>query len=48
MFQKLFLEGLHSRYVERYLARLAELLRSSYLGTIVKGMERESGLCRMK
>lgn len=32
-----FPEGLHSRYVERYLARLAELLGSPYLGTIVKG-----------
>lgn len=32
-----FPEGLHSRYIERYNARLAELLGSSYLGTIVKG-----------
>lgn len=32
-----FPEGLHSRYVERYLARLAELLKAPYLGTIVKG-----------
>lgn len=32
-----FPEGLHSRYIERYLARLAELLGSPYLGTIVKG-----------
>jgi NAD(P)H-dependent FMN reductase len=32
-----FLEGLHSRYVERYLEKLAERLRSPYLGTIVKG-----------
>jgi hypothetical protein len=32
-----FPEGLHSRYVERYLARLAEMLGSTYLGTIVKG-----------
>jgi hypothetical protein len=32
-----FPEALHSRYVERYLVRLAELLGSPYLGTIVKG-----------
>ena len=32
-----FPEGLHSRYVERYLERLASLLGSPYLGTIVKG-----------
>jgi len=32
-----FPEGLHSRYVERYLERLAEHLDSPYLGTIVKG-----------
>lgn len=32
-----FPEGLHSRYVERYLARLADRLGSPYLGTIVKG-----------
>jgi multimeric flavodoxin WrbA len=32
-----FPEGLHSRYVERYLARLTEKLGSPYLGTIVKG-----------
>lgn len=32
-----FPEGLHSRYVERYLARLAKRLGSPYLGTIVKG-----------
>ncbi|MCD4803223.1 MAG: NAD(P)H-dependent oxidoreductase [Anaerolineales bacterium] len=32
-----FPEGLHSRYVERYLERLALRLGSPYLGTIVKG-----------
>jgi hypothetical protein len=32
-----FPEGLHSRYVERYLERLAARLGSPYLGTIVKG-----------
>jgi multimeric flavodoxin WrbA len=32
-----FPEGLHSRYVERYNARLTELLGVPYLGTIVKG-----------
>ncbi len=32
-----FPEGLHSRYVERYLASLAARLGSPYLGTIVKG-----------
>jgi hypothetical protein len=32
-----FPEGLHSRYVERYLEKLAARLGSSYLGTIVKG-----------
>ncbi len=32
-----FPEGLHSRYVERYLAGLAARLGSAYLGTIVKG-----------
>ena len=32
-----FPEGLHSRYVERYLAGLAARLGSVYLGTIVKG-----------
>ena len=32
-----FPEGLHSRYVERYLERLASRLGSPYLGTIVKG-----------
>lgn len=32
-----FPEGLHSRYVERYLAGLADRLGSAYLGTIVKG-----------
>lgn len=32
-----FPEGLHSRYVERYNARLAEMLGAPYLGTIVKG-----------
>ncbi|MFO7585001.1 MAG: NAD(P)H-dependent oxidoreductase [Anaerolineales bacterium] len=32
-----FPEGLHSRFVERYLERLAERLGCAYLGTIVKG-----------
>lgn len=32
-----FPEGLHSRYVERYLEKLATRLKSPYLGTIVKG-----------
>ena len=32
-----FPEGVHSRYVERYLAGLAGRLGSAYLGTIVKG-----------
>ena len=32
-----FPEGLHSRYVERYLEKLAERLGCPYLGTIVKG-----------
>jgi multimeric flavodoxin WrbA len=32
-----FPESLHSRYVERYLERLAARLGSPYLGTIVKG-----------
>jgi len=32
-----FPEGLHSRYIERYLERLAARLGSPYLGTIVKG-----------
>jgi multimeric flavodoxin WrbA len=32
-----FPEGLHSRYVERYLEKLAERLGFPYLGTIVKG-----------
>ena len=32
-----FPEGLHSRYVERYLEKLAERLGCAYLGTIVKG-----------
>ena len=32
-----FPEGLHSRYVERYLKKLASRLGSPYLGTIVKG-----------
>ncbi len=32
-----FPEGLHSRYVERYLEKLAARLGSPYLGTIVKG-----------
>jgi hypothetical protein len=32
-----FPEGLHSRYVERYLEKLAARLGSSYLGTVVKG-----------
>ncbi|MCJ7735523.1 MAG: NAD(P)H-dependent oxidoreductase [Anaerolineales bacterium] len=32
-----FPEGVHSRYVERYLAALAARLSSPYLGTIIKG-----------
>ena len=32
-----FPESAHSRYVERYLARLAHRLKAPYLGTIVKG-----------
>ena len=32
-----FPEALHSRYVERYLEKLASRLKSPYLGTIVKG-----------
>lgn len=32
-----FAESLHSRYVERYLEKLARRLGSPYLGTIVKG-----------
>ena len=32
-----FPEALHSRYVERYLAKLASRLGSPYLGTIIKG-----------
>ncbi len=32
-----FPEGLHSRYVERYLEKLAARLGSPYLGTIVRG-----------
>ncbi len=32
-----FPEGTHSRYVERYLEKLAQRLNSPYLGTIVKG-----------
>lgn len=32
-----FPEGLHSRYVERYLEKLAERLGSPYLGTVVRG-----------
>jgi hypothetical protein len=32
-----FPEGLHSRYVERYLEILADRLGSPYLGTVVKG-----------
>ncbi len=32
-----FPEGLHSRYVERYLEKLARRLGSPYLGTVVKG-----------
>ncbi len=32
-----FPESAHSRYVERYLARLAQRLKAPYLGTIVKG-----------
>jgi hypothetical protein len=37
LIQSGFPEGLHSRYVERYNARLAELLGAPYLGTIIKG-----------
>lgn len=32
-----FPEGLHSRFIERYLEKLAKRLGSPYLGTIVKG-----------
>jgi hypothetical protein len=32
-----FPEGLHSRYIERYLEKLAARLGSPYLGTIVRG-----------
>ncbi len=32
-----FPESAHSRYVERYLAKLAQRLKAPYLGTIVKG-----------
>jgi multimeric flavodoxin WrbA len=32
-----FPEGLHSRYIERYLEKLAARLGSAYLGTIVRG-----------
>jgi hypothetical protein len=32
-----FPEGLHSRYVEQYLEKLADRLHSPYLGTVVKG-----------
>jgi NAD(P)H-dependent FMN reductase len=32
-----FPEGLHSRYIERYLEKLAERLGSPYLGSIVRG-----------
>jgi len=32
-----FPEGLHSRYIERYLEKLAARLGSPYLGTILKG-----------
>ena len=32
-----FPEGLHSRYIERYLEKLAVRLGSPYLGTVVKG-----------
>jgi hypothetical protein len=32
-----FPEALHSRYLERYLQRLAKRLKAPYLGTIVKG-----------
>lgn len=32
-----FPEGLHSRYVERYLEKLAQRLGSAYLGTVVRG-----------
>ena len=32
-----FPEGIHSRYIERYLESLAEILGAPYLGTIIKG-----------
>jgi NAD(P)H-dependent FMN reductase len=32
-----FPEALHSRYIERYLQKLADRLKAPYLGTIVKG-----------
>ena len=32
-----FPEGLHSRYIERYLEKLAARLQAPYLGTVVKG-----------
>jgi multimeric flavodoxin WrbA len=32
-----FPEGLHSRFVERYLEKLADRLGSPYLGTVIKG-----------
>jgi hypothetical protein len=32
-----FPEGLHSRYIEQYLEKLAARLNSPYLGTVVKG-----------
>jgi len=32
-----FPEGLHSRFIERYLEKLADRLGSPYLGTVVKG-----------
>jgi multimeric flavodoxin WrbA len=37
MVQSGFPEGLHSRYIERYLEKLAARLGSPYLGTMVKG-----------
>lgn len=37
LIQSGFPEGLHSRYLERYLEKLAARLGSPYLGTIVKG-----------
>ena len=41
-----FPEAFHSRFVERYLEKLARRLGSPYFGTIVKGAARGSGICR--